>query len=214
MNELLKEIEIIQLQFQAILNEVKNSGGVTEEQYINYLSMQYHLTKDVQRYFYNIASHSDFIHSKGLRNFLVNFANEEEPHYMIAANDLKNMNQEVRPVTLDVKLWHSYFRSTLEQNPYLRLGAVTILENVSGKSGELINEILFSAKFLNPRNTRFFAIHKHDSSLPHGDQILEAIVNAKFSSAQLNMLTLGAQEARIMYSRMVNVALGRVKQVA
>lgn len=61
------------------------------EHYVRSLSKQYHLTRGVQRYFLVAAAHHDLAKRKRLRRFLVDFANEKELHYLVAASDLRKL---------------------------------------------------------------------------------------------------------------------------
>lgn len=124
-------IEDARRRFAALLEESLARGPTTLEQYVRYLSMQYHLTKGVQRYFITAAAHSDLARRKKLRTFLFNFANEEELHYLIAANDLRKLGRDPLPEPFDVSLWHAYFQRVVVDRPFIRLGAACILENIS-----------------------------------------------------------------------------------
>ncbi|GBD49572.1 hypothetical protein [Methylopila sp. Yamaguchi] len=92
--------------FQSVLS---NGGKTTVDQYIRYLSFQYHLTRGVQRYFLSAAAHPDLARRRRLRAFLVDFASEEELHYLVAASDLLQFGLKPLPVSFDVELWHAYF---------------------------------------------------------------------------------------------------------
>src|ERR1700760_2451951 len=78
-------VQAAQEEFRRLLRKSRESGGVTRERYVRYLSMQYHLTKEVQRPFMTIASHPSLARRKKLRDFLYGFALEEEPHFAVAA---------------------------------------------------------------------------------------------------------------------------------
>src|SRR5437868_9535969 len=95
-----------QERFAELLKSYLLDHPTTVDQYIRYLSFQYHLTKDVQRYFLAIAAHGDLARRRGLREFLYNFANEEELHYLVAANDLAKLGLRPLPRPFDVELWH------------------------------------------------------------------------------------------------------------
>lgn len=208
MNKLMSLIENAQRLFKAKLEAVLRSPeGLTEEQYVRYLSMQYHLTKGVQRHFFQMAGHADFARRRSFRKFLVEFANEEELHYEIALNDLKGMDRTPLDCPIDVTLWWAYFDSIIGTRPFIRLGATTILENIAGPSGEIIKKLFAKANYLNERNTRFFTIHQHDETLPHGTQILEALQAGRLDPAHWNDLILGAQIATHLYLRMADWSL-------
>ena len=54
------------------------------------------------------------------------------------------------------------------------MGAALILENISdGPAKEWVQKAL-SADFLTRENTKFLVLHQHET-LPHGDQLVEAV---------------------------------------
>jgi hypothetical protein len=185
---------------------VDPSAGISLDQYVRYLTMQYHLTNGVQRHFLIACSHPSLASKRKLRDFLYQFALEEEPHFEIAFRDLVNLGKTPLDPPLDVKLWWSYFSSVVEHRPFLRLGATCILENISAGSGSLIDELIKSSAFLNPRNTRFLVIHKHED-LPHGNQILAVIDEANLSTEQHQDLAEGAMTGKTLFLRMMHWAL-------
>jgi hypothetical protein len=208
----MKRLEVLvaasQVMFRERLERLeRHEGGLTKDRYVRFLSMQYHLTNGVQRPIMTAAAHADFAHRRSLRKFLVEFANEEELHYEIARRDLENLGVEPTPCPLDVKLWRAYFESIIVQRPFIRLGATCILENLAGTSGPVITRLFAAAPFLTPRNTRFFAIHRHDETLPHGDQIMEALAAAKLEDRHVEDLTEGAETGLTIYMRLVEWSL-------
>ena len=188
-------------EFRSLLEMVVQDGGLTREQYQRFLSMQFHLTKGVQRHFFLVASHTEMSSRKSLRNFLVEFGDQEEQHYLIAKRDLENLQQELLEPCLDVQIWWRYFDAVVQERPFLRLGATCILENISGGSSDLIASLLKAAPWLNPRNTRFLVSHQHEE-LPHGDQILDALGKANLTGSHINDLEEGARVAVTIYLRM------------
>lgn len=194
-------MSVAQKAFRDRLMELERRGGLTLECYVRFLSMQYHLTKDVQRHFFACAAHPTMAHKKTLRKFLINFGEEEEPHYLIAAKDLENLNAAILPACLDVQLWWAFFNQVVPTRPFVRLGATCILENISAGNGDVIKRLMGEAKYLTPRNTRFLVIHQHEE-LPHGDQILSALSSADLSEQDLIDLEEGAKAGMTMYLRM------------
>ncbi|QZO00393.1 iron-containing redox enzyme family protein [Chenggangzhangella methanolivorans] len=185
---------------------LKNGGATTVDQYIRYLSFQYHLTRGVQRYFMSAAAHADLARRRRLRAFLVNFANEEELHYLVAANDLHQLGLKPMPAPFDVELWHAYFERVVVDRPFVRLGAATILENISnGAARPWVRKALTGA-FLTRDNTKFLVLHQHET-LPHGDQILEALSSANLEERHLADLAEGARKGTVLYLRMAEWAL-------
>jgi hypothetical protein len=208
MKPVLAVVTAAQAAFRSRLERLEqHEGGLTKERYVRFLSMQYHLTNGVQRHILTAAAHADLAHRRSLRKFLFEFANEEELHYEIARRDIENLGVEPAACPLDVKLWRAYFESIIVQRPFVRLGATCILENLAGTSGEIITRLFAAAPYLNPRNTRFFTIHRHDETLPHGDQIIEALEAAKLEDRHMVDLVEGAETGATIYMRLVEWSL-------
>jgi len=206
MQEVLNVVANAQNIFRQKLLQVEQSGGLTLEQYARYLSMQFHLTRNVQRHFFSIAGHPSLINKGKLREFLVAFGMEEELHYKIACKDLENLGQPVLPAPLYVKLWWSYFDSVIQSRPLVRLGATCVLENLGAGGGDVVKRLLANAAFINERNSRFLQIHLHEE-LPHGDWIVSVLSNTTLEACELNDLQEGAETGAILYLRMVDWAL-------
>lgn len=192
--------------FVKLIRTHMNDDALTELAYQRYLSMQYHLTRDVQRYFITAAAHSDLAHMRALRKFLFAFANEEEFHYLVAGNDLSNMNHSVLPMPFDVELWHCYFTQVVTARPFVRLGAATVLENLSDANTRPYFRKLLAAPFLNRDNTKFLVLHMHET-LPHGQQLLDALCAASLSAQHHADIVEGAKKGAVMYLRMAEWAL-------
>jgi hypothetical protein len=207
MDQIKKVVKAGQAEFRAYLEAAEGDGGLSRERYVRYLSMQHHLTNGVQRHFFAAASHPDLAHRRQLRRFLVEFANEEELHYQIAAKDLEALGVEPLPPPLDVKLWWAYFDKVVHDRPFLRLGATCILENIAGTAGDVITRLFAAAPYLTPRNTRFFTIHRHDETLPHGDQILAALEAAGLDPRHFDDLQEGAETGLTIYLRLARWSL-------
>ncbi|GAC1601795.1 MAG: hypothetical protein NVS3B2_04940 [Ramlibacter sp.] len=201
-----QQIATAQELFAHVLESATRNGPVTVEQYCRYLSMQYHLARDVQTYFFGIAANASLAKRRKLRRFLCDFANEEELHYLVAGNDLLAFARKPLPEPFDVTLWHSYFRGTVATRPFLRLGAAAILENISAGVAREPSHRALSAPFLTKENTKFLVLHQHET-VPHGDQLLDALEAERFSDAELNDLVLGARQGTVMYLRMARWAV-------
>ncbi|NJO81066.1 MAG: hypothetical protein HC827_22910 [Cyanobacteria bacterium RM1_2_2] len=206
MQTILSIVATAQKIFRQKLEQVEVVGGLTLEQYARYLSMQFHLTKDVQRHFFIAASHASLATKGKLREFLVAFGLEEEMHYRIAQKDLDNLGQLLLPAPLDVKLWWAYFDSLIGTRPFVRLGATCILENLGSGSSDVAKRLLKSAPFVNERTSRFMQIHLHEE-LPHGTWIINILSNTALEEANLSDLEEGAKIGAILYLRMVDWAL-------
>lgn len=202
----LTQVASAQALFAQVLETALRAGPVSVEQYCRYLSMQYHLTRDVQAYFFAIAANSALAKRRKLRRFLCEFANEEELHYLVAANDLLAFNRRPLPEPFDVTLWHSYFRGIVATRPLVRLGAAAILENLSAGVAREPARRALSAPFMTRENTKFLVLHQHETN-PHGEQILEALDEEIFSPAELADLLLGARQGTILYLRMARWAV-------
>lgn len=199
-------VQFAQKSFADLLRSAIARGPMTAEHYIRYLSMQYHLTKGVQRYFITAAAHSDLKRKKALRRWLLDFANEEELHYVVAGKDLQKLGHKPLPEPFDVTLWHAYFKEVVVERPFVRLGAACVLENISGGAAKPYVAEAMSAPFFNRDNTNFLVIHQHEK-LPHGEQILEALAEAALDDRQINDLIEGARRGLVFYLRMAEWAL-------
>ena len=207
LNELKEIIAFSQKRFAELLsNDTADHGAITVEQYTRFLSMQYHLTKEAYWYFTVITSHRDISRKRPLRNFLTQFAREEELHYLVAAKDIESMGQDIIAEPLDTILWHAYFKGNVVERPFIRLGAACILENISGGVARDVVKKILSAPFLTRENTRFAIIHQHETN-PHGDQILAALSSASLNETEMEDLCMGARIGSIMYLRMMSWAL-------
>lgn len=200
-------VETAKAVFRSKLQDIAASGGLTREQYVRYLSFQYHLTKGVQRHFLKVAAHPRLAHKNLLREFLFKFGLEEEPHYKVAEVDLQRMGERPLPCPLDVSMWWAYFDQIVEHRPFVRLGATCVLENLGSGAGVLGHNLLDTASFLNKSNTRFLTIHFHEL-LPHGDQIINALESAPLDPPDIEELVEGANVGGIIYMRMAMWAMG------
>ncbi|MGQ0621191.1 MAG: iron-containing redox enzyme family protein [Panacagrimonas sp.] len=206
MDRLTAVIERAQHEFAVLLSAALQGGPLGLEVYVRFLSMQYHLTRGVQRYFIVAAAHADLARRKGLRRFLFEFANEEELHYLVAANDLRKLGRDPLPEPFDVTLWHAYFRPLVAERPFIRLGAACILENISaGAARPLVRQAL-STPFLTRDNTKFLVLHQHET-LPHGEQMVQALVDGNLGPQQIEDVLDGARKGLVMYLRMAEWAL-------
>lgn len=189
-----------------ILGNCLNRTGLGREQYVRFLRMQFHLTRGVQRYFYAVAAHPALSRRKRLRAFLTQFANEEELHYLVAAADLAALGESPGACPLDVELWHSLFERHTPVHPFTRLGAAAVLENLSSGEAQAMVSAALRAPFLSRENTRFIAIHRHET-LPHGQQMLDALHQADLDEHEARDALWGAQTAVVLYARMAKWAV-------
>lgn len=201
MKQVIAQMKEAQELFRSKLEAMKENGGLTKERYIRFLSMQYHLTKGVQKHFMAVAANSVTAKKRNLRKFLINFAQEEEFHFEIAKADLKDLGQEPLPIPFDTQLWWNYFDSVIQTKPFIRLGATCILENIADGSADVLDEMIKTSSFLGPKNLRFLTIHRHGPNLAHGDQIIEALTEADLSEEETADVLLGAQRATVFYMR-------------
>lgn len=201
-----QQIASAQALFGHILTSAVHDGPVSIDQYCRYLTMQYHLALDVQTYFFAIAANSALAKRRKLRRFLSDFANEEELHYLIAGKDLLALGRKPLAEPFDVTLWHSYFRGVVASRPFLRLGAAAILENISAGAAREPARRALSAPFMTKENTKFLVLHQHET-VPHGDQILDALAAETLTEPELADLFLGARQGTVMYLRMAKWAV-------
>lgn len=204
MDKVKKEIIKSQEIFRTKMQQVLESGGLSKERYIRFLTVQFYLTRGVQKHFYRIAGNSLLAPYKSLREWLVQFAKEEEFHFEIARKDLLKLDEEVLDYPFDVQLWWLYFDSVIDQRPFLRLGGTCVLENISNTSGDIIKQLLDDSDFLTPQNTRFLTIHQHGPNLDHGNQILDNLEAANLQDEYKQDLLEGCQKALIFYSRFMH----------
>jgi len=204
MKEIKNIIKLSQNELKKFLLNIIETNNFEKENYIKYLSMQYHLTQNVQKDFFLVASHESLFNKLSLRKFLFNFALEEEKHFLIALNDIKNSNAILHSICLDTQLWKNFFDKKIITNPFLRLGATCILENITSESENLLNILLEKADFITTKNVKFITIHRHDESLPHGDEILINLAKANLNDQEYSDLKLGAKYGKIMFMRMLN----------
>ncbi|MDH4458707.1 MAG: hypothetical protein QE272_08410 [Nevskia sp.] len=162
----------------------------------------------MHRYFMTAAAHSDLARRKRLRKFLVDFANEEELHYLVAANDVHKLGRELLPEPFDVTLWHAYFEKVIVERPFIRLGAACILENISSGVAREPSRQALIAPFLHRDNTKFLVLHQHET-LPHGQQIIEALSSAELDASHWADLLDGARKGTVFYLRMAEWAVDR-----
>jgi hypothetical protein len=196
-------IDESQRQFRELLLEIHRNEGFLIEYYIRYLTMQYHLTKGVQRFFMRAASHHSLLGRTKLRDFLYEFALEEEPHYQLAERDSQALGYEVLQCPLDVKMWWAYFLSIIDDRPMVRLGAACVLENLGPGSKDVAREMLAKATYITPKCMTFLEIHFHEA-LPHGDQIINALCSVRLKEEELRDLQEGAAIGSVLYMRMAN----------
>lgn len=194
-----------QVHFRSRLDRLYDNGGLQLHHYIRYLSFQYHMIRDVQRVFLTIAGHPSLRGRKSLRDFLCHFAFEEEPHYALAAHDIRALGQEILPCPLDVSLWRTYFNALGQDRPFVRLGGTCVLENLGAAGGEVSRKLFAECGFVRPGNFTFFSVHYHET-LPHGDQIYSALGSVALSEEELSDLVEGAAIAAVMYLRLVDWA--------
>lgn len=180
--------------------------GLQRDQYARYLSFQHHLTNGVQRHFFAIAAHPSLVDRRPLREFLFRFGLEEEPHYRVAAADLRALGEELLPPPIEVELWWSYFDRIVPTRPFVRLGATAVLENLGPGTANESQQLLRGAPFLTPATTRFLVIHRHEV-LPHGDEVMAAIAAAAPDAAEMADLVHGAAVGAKLYLGMMEWAL-------
>lgn len=204
MNDLVERVTRAQTLLRERLQEVRAQGGLTRERYVRFLSMQYHLTQGVQRHFMAIAASPLTARKKALRAWLIGFAQEEEFHYQIAEADLRELGAQPLAIPFDTELWWCYFDAAIATRPYIRLGATAILENISDGSADVLDDMIRTSDFLTPKSLRFLTIHRHGPNLAHGDQVLQALQEARLNDGEWSDVLLGAERATTLYMRFVH----------
>ena len=94
------------------------------------------------------------------------------------------------------------------ERPFVRLGATCVLENFGSGIGDLVKPILQATPFLTPKTSRFLQIHMHEE-LPHGDQILAALTQARPNAVEQADLAEGAEAGATLFLRMLDGAFGK-----
>jgi len=199
-------IEQAQSALSQLITRSAETTAWTPTHYQRYLSMQYHLTRGVQRYFFMAAAHPSLARRRALRQFLVDFANEEELHYLVARNDLDKLSLGILPEPFDVTLWHCYFGKLVLDCPFLRLGAACVLESISAGVARAAIQNALAAPFLTRANTKFLVLHQHETQ-PHGAQIIAALTAAVLEDSHVNDVLTGARQGMVMYLRMAEWAI-------
>jgi hypothetical protein len=189
-----------------VLLRAAAAAGLQRDQYARYLSFQHHLTRGVQQHFFAVAAHASLADRRPLREFLFRFGLEEEPHFRVAAADLRALGAEPLSPPVEVDLWWSYFDRVVVARPFVRLGATAVLENLGPGTAEESRQLLQHAPFLTAETTRFLVIHRHEA-LPHGDQILDALAAAAPTAEEMADLLRGAEVATKLYLGMMRWAL-------
>lgn len=207
MEQVKSSVKKAQEEFRKLIEESEIANkGLERDQYVRYLQMQYHLVKDVQKQFYEIAGHENIFDKRKFSEFLIEFGTVEGPHFKMAARDLKALDADLGEAPLDVKLWWSYFGNVIKSRPLVRLGGTCVLENVGSAVGDLIDAALAKSPFLDQKNTTFLILHKHEV-LNHGDEIIEAIEKANLSQEELADIGEGIEESKVLFFRMFHWVL-------
>lgn len=207
MKQIKEAVETCQKDFRKLIeaSEIAQKG-LERAQYVRYLQMQYHLVKDVQKQFFEIAGHPRIFEKRKFSEFLIDFGQVEGPHFKMAERDLNNLEAPLGEAPLDVKLWWSYFGEVIKTRPLVRLGGTCVLENVGSAVGDLIDQALAKSDFLNPKNTTFLILHKHEV-LDHGNEILEAIEQAQLNEKETQDVLQGIEESQALFFRMFHWVL-------
>lgn len=208
MDKIIKATELAQTEFRKLIEGSQIAEkGLERDQYVRYLQMQYHLVKEVQKQFFEIAGHPDIFPKRKLSEFLVGFGVEEGPHYKMAERDLNDLGADLGEAPFDVKLWWSYFSEVIKTRPLVRLGGTCVLENVGSSVGDLIDAALEKSPFLTKKNTTFLILHKHEV-LNHGEEILEALGQADLNRQEQEDVLQGIEDAKCLFFRMFHWVLG------
>lgn len=205
----MKKVEKVLAEAQTLLSQmlisaIKRDKSIQVEPYVRFLSMQYHMTMNVQKDMFGVASSPALAKHRKLRDFLYKFGLEEEPHYLLAKKDLKDLGFEPLPIPLDVKLWKGYFSRVCSEQPFIRIGGTCVLESIGTGVADVIHGVLKDSTSSINRSSRFLRIHLHtDEGFNHGEQVMEALEISKLSPAEWQQIEVGAKEAKVMYLRMM-----------
>ncbi len=191
---------------EVILASEIAAKGLEKDQYIRYLQMQYHLVRDVQKNFFEIAAHPDIFLKRKFSKFLVGFGIDEAPHYKMAEKDLSHLDAGVGEIPFDVELWWTYFSKAIKEKPLQRIGGTCVLENIGTAVGDLIDTAISKSPYLNQKNTTFLILHKHEV-VNHGDEIIEAVTEANLNVAEEQDVLQGIEHAKTLFFRMFHWVL-------
>lgn len=179
-----------------------DENRLSRDAYVRFLTNQYYLTKGVQKSLLRVVGSNRLQRKRRLREFLYRFALEEEPHYLLALSDLEELGQPVPEQPMMAAVWRAYFDSTLEDQPFQRIGCTCVLENIGSGLGPTVKSLFQKLDFLTPNTTRFLLLHLHEE-VPHGEQILAALTSSKLEPRDIAELMRGARVAVVSYLRMV-----------
>lgn len=184
------------------------ASGISKMAYTQYLSDQAFMVRDVCPQMLAVASSPELAGRNSLRRFLIELALEEEAHHEIARTDLQSLDVEVRPPSLDARLWHLYSSALATSKPFQRLGVSVVLENSGAVVGSVVRTILAESPFLNAGNTKFVRAHLHDD-IPHGEQLLRALDDGELDNSEIRTLETGIEDAGTMLARLLQSDLSR-----
>lgn len=201
-DELRNVVELARAKANERVRRAVDEGGLTRDAYVRFLLNQYHLTHGVQKALLRVAASERLSRKRKLREFLFKFALEEEPHFLLAESDLKALGEATAFPPLESAIWWAYFNSTLDSEPFQRLGGTCILENIGVGLGDVLKPMFATKDFLRTDTTRFLRIHLHEE-IPHGDQVLGILEEAHLEERDLDELLLGARIAAVIYLRMM-----------
>lgn len=193
-------IQSAQKRFVNLLSEFAGEGldadeVLRRERHVRYLSVQYHLMREIQRRIFRIAAHPELSLRRDLRDFLVAKAGAEEFRFQDAADGVIGRDWSLVPAPLDVQLWHAHFDLQAETRPFLWLGTCCVLERIENEGVQefraMFGELPFHAAYFKRA----------------GRSLFQFLGKIEFDARQYQDLEEGAIHAATMYLRMLHWAL-------
>lgn len=201
-------IERAQRAVAALTAEYMELNGSILPGYQKFLSAHYHLTRGVQKQFFRLSSSPRLARNHGLRQFFMRIAEPDQMHFVRAAEDLQALGMEALPEPLDVALWRSYFENSVDNRPFLRVGAALVLENAMTGAGRETAARLINGAFMTERNTGLLRLMHRGGPL-HAEPLIEALAMAELDETEVSDLIMGARQGTVLYLRILNWALER-----
>jgi hypothetical protein len=143
-------------------------NGFDLEQYKQFLNTMYHYTS---RSGEMISHAGNIAHDDNLKNYFQHMFLEENNHYILAREDLKELGGDVSvEVPPAVKRFHANWLG-MGDTIYPYLGAIYVFENIA-KYLQIEGQIFYERLELSKKQRRWVTIHM-EADLVHGEEIIE-----------------------------------------
>ena len=162
------ELEVLAEKAANAFRPFLGSEGFDLAQYRQFLNTMYHYTARSGEMIQHAGSKA---HDEELAQFFKYMCNEEQGHYLLAKEDLKELGGEVsEEIPQSVQDFHHTWFS-LGDTIYAYLGAIYVFENIA-KHVQKEGKDLFARLNLNKKQRRWVAVHL-EADLVHGDEIID-----------------------------------------